>query len=745
MNVIRVKLVNYLSFKTEEIKFDKDKDGIFLVTGRNDENADTTDQNGAGKTAFISAFRFAISGKSRGQFTKDLVNEDVIYKDENDEVASKCVVETDVHVRDAYYRINRQVKSNGSQNLEFYTSSDNENWISLTLKADISKRTGKRESGITRTQERIYSVFGFDDEMFCNSAYFEQANIDTFARGTLAEKDNIFKSAIGISKWTDYTLLMRDDLSELTASEKAKVILLDDIGDIDELKCARNDARDLLTDLDEKIIAGQSYFDEKAKTLQTTANKMDKLVQKKFESELKLSNQESELANVLSYWSKITKWLDNTKNELEISKVRRDDTLTKIHNLKNHGVSLNAKLVKLKKPKESMETLEAQWDKYKHSEVTANAQIVVLSDSISDLEDAECPLGLSCVELTESKVEKLILGHRKKIKGHQAEIQQARQAIDSVDKKTATLRTIAALESELCDMRTIYADTVKLEKTLLKKNITLFTSISKTQEEADNLSDKIDEIKLAIADSVESKLQDKINDISTCISEMKISLIRAEKNLACIKEEKTEVQHELKSMEQKYARHTVIKSEFDAIQNRKRIIKDAMFVVGKDIPHVLLSQSIPEVQDYVQEFIAKLSDSRIDMEFRMIKGLKTKTKGETQEANAFDPWACIDGRWLKYQQTSGGERARIDVAIHLGWVCFKASRCTNIETLFLDEVGAALDKTGISKLIELLIEIMDTYGFKKIFYITQNPDAKKLLDNRIEVVKTADGSKVRFG
>jgi len=367
-----------------------------------------------------------------------------------------------------------------------------------------------------------------------------------------------------------------------------------------------------------------------------------------------------------------------------------------------------------------------------------------LLDSISDLENAECPLGLSCVELTESRIKKLILGHKEKIKGYRDTTQKARQAIDEIDQRTLTLRKIDELNSELRDMRVIYADTDKLEKKLLKTNIEMFTSISKTQEEADNIADKIEEVRTEIADSAESKLEERINNINVCIAEMKPSLVRAEQGLACIEEEKTEVQHELKSMETKYARHTVIKSEFDAIQNKRRIVKDAMFVAGKDIPHVLLSQSIPEVQDYVQEFISKLSDNRICMEFRMIRELKSKTKGESQEANAFDPWACIDGRWLKYQQTSGGERARIDVAIHLGWVCFKASRCTNIETLFLDEVGAALDKTGISKLIELLTEIMDTYGFKKIFYITQNPDAKKLLDNRIEVVKTADGSKVRF-
>ena len=64
------------------------------------------------------------------------------------------------------------------------------------------------------------------------------------------------------------------------------------------------------------------------------------------------------------------------------------------------------------------------------------------------------------------------------------------------------------------------------------------------------------------------------------------------------------------------------------------------------------------------------------------------------------------------------------------------------ETLWLDEVGAALDKAGVERFVEIVKEIQDEYGFKKVFNITQNVEMKRLIDKHILVTKTNDGSQV---
>jgi DNA repair exonuclease SbcCD ATPase subunit len=129
----------------------------------------------------------------------------------------------------------------------------------------------------------------------------------------------------------------------------------------------------------------------------------------------------------------------------------------------------------------------------------------------------------------------------------------------------------------------------------------------------------------------------------------------------------------------------------------------------------------------------------MDIDFRMEKSLKS-----SDITDAFDIWINVDGRWLKYEMTSGGERTRADVSLHLALVCFMSGRSnTNHETIYLDEVGAALDRNGVENFVAILHSLIEQYGFKKIFNITQNVEMKRMIDNRLSVVKTSEGSKIR--
>ena len=155
---------------------------------------------------------------------------------------------------------------------------------------------------------------------------------------------------------------------------------------------------------------------------------------------------------------------------------------------------------------------------------------------------------------------------------------------------------------------------------------------------------------------------------------------------------------------------------------------------------LLIGNAIPEIRKYSKEFIYRLSNGRLDIDFKLERDLKN-----TGTANSFDIFVNVDGKWLKYAQTSGGERARADVAIHLAYVCFMSNMSkSRLDTIFLDEVGAALDKTGVERFVEIIKDLKERYGFKKIFNITQNIEMKRMIDNRIVVTKTKDGSKVKI-
>lgn len=199
-----------------------------------------------------------------------------------------------------------------------------------------------------------------------------------------------------------------------------------------------------------------------------------------------------------------------------------------------------------------------------------------------------------------------------------------------------------------------------------------------------------------------------------------------------------EIKSYLKTLEKSAEKVNSHKAQLKDLQDRIEVMKYSLDMVRKHIPHLLVSAMVPEVRDHMRNFIYRISNGRMDCDIRMDRDLKNDTK-----THAFDIWIYKDGKTFKYAQTCGGERARADISIHLAYICLIASRNNSrFETLFLDEVGAALDRAGVRRFVEIIKEVMTEYGFKKVFNITQNRDMMKMIDNRMLVTMTSEGSKV---
>lgn len=746
MDILKISLENYLSFKRAVIECDRD--GIYLVIGKNDDAVDESDGNGAGKTGFISAIRFAFFGNIRGVFNKELLNEDVIHKDENDEMAEKCEVEAECFHGGVYYRVNRSVRKTGAQSLELYLSGDRVEWTCATLKAGVSKRTGKRESGIVRTQDKIRDLLGFDDELFSNSAYFEQSNIDTFSRGSLSDKDNVFKVAIGISRWSDYGLLMKDDLARINAMEKSKSAILEDIGDIEAIDNDIESTELILKDMDankktlRKSIKDNTGHIKKYRDELTTINQRWATLSSSLETETEKKTRLVFLDKDIVRLGLLLEGYSRDKDHIS------DSYLS--HRKQMEVMKLKAKELKeqISQFEEVPDNLQDEYEKVKETELLASARMARIQDDAAMVRGAVCPIGVDCSELTDDKKKELQDKYREDYKAQKLVRDKAKIRLDKIKERMDLSKSQSSIALEF--------DSIK-QKYLHLKNLTEQQQgqTKQLKELRDGATDKILEQENE-AETIRADLlaidRSELDNCKTSIRNLELEIKKAEllseeyqSQIDELSKEESQMSGGLVVLREKKTKYEKLKAEFQSIQDEREIIKNAAFVVNKDIPHILITQSVPEVQDHVREFLQLLSGGRLDIEFRMTKSLKTKVDGETQESNAFDPWVCIDGRWLKYQQTSGGERARVDVAIHLAWVCFIAGRAkAKIETLFLDEVGAALDRSGIDKLIEILKTLMDQYGFKKIFYITQSSYVKKMLDNRILVTKTNDGSRVEF-
>jgi len=300
------------------------------------------------------------------------------------------------------------------------------------------------------------------------------------------------------------------------------------------------------------------------------------------------------------------------------------------------------------------------------------------------------------------------------------------------------------LKTEYKTTKTNLDDSVKnmnsTRKNILKSGVIL----NDTEKKLDAVKKCIDSLKKIDV----SELEEKLKVLNVTKSELDDSIDVTNCLWKSVQKQIIVYQKDIESHQSDLDKYRELEKTFKELQDKKRVIKTSMHIVGSEIPHILISQSVPQIHQYASDFIKRLSGSRLDMEFRVVKELKTKGvlfKDTPNEKDVLDPYVCVDGRWLKYESTSGGERTRADVAIHLAWVCFMCGRSGNrVETLFLDEVGSALDRSGMQNLIDILHDLIGEYGFKKIFFISQNPDCRKYIDNRIVVTKTVDGSKVVF-
>jgi len=743
MNLLRLKIKNYLSYKSEDIDF-SDKDGLFAIIGRNDEGVNEEEGNGAGKTALISSIPFAFYGRCRGNFDKSLNNEDVIYKFEDDSRAKKCEIDVEFSHGGKFYRVYRSVSDKGSQTLNFYgRESEEADWNDLTLKAGLNKRTGKRESGIFRTEQRIADVLGCNLDLFINSVYFEQSNIDTFAKGTLSEKDGIFKTAIGMNRWNDYGQYMSEDLKFVEKDLSNIQAIIGDCKDKEFYKSRIFNTKEEIKSVETEIQNNRNHlekergdYDDVAKQLSIEEDKIQSRdsVRKELESiRRKICDLDSSINLKDKQNQELRSTIEQKENQIESAKKSVESQAEAIKHLESE-VSNRTVEDKMK-----LETARTDVLAKKVRMSTLVEEIVKKGKSIPTM---TCPLGLDCEQLTPEAKERYrqeCLSEYDKLKEEEEDLTATLEEVEGelkrtnleLEKKEKLSRAVAQKESDEEKIKTAQeavSEFRKLESSNKTRLEEMIDEINEKRKAEKELVDKFNSIDVSVLE----KLKEKMNEIKNGISER-------ENMISSLRTKLGELGNIIKESQATLDKINELESRFKELEERKAIIKYSLDLVRKEIPHILVANAIPEIRDYARDFIYKLSNGRLDMDFRMEKTLKT-----SDITNAFDIWVCVDGRWLKYEQTSGGERARTDVALHLAFVCFMANMAkTRHETIFLDEVGAALDKNGVQNFVDILGILVTRYGFKKIFNITQNVDIKKMIDNKYLVVKTSEGSKVR--
>ena len=156
----------------------------------------------------------------------------------------------------------------------------------------------------------------------------------------------------------------------------------------------------------------------------------------------------------------------------------------------------------------------------------------------------------------------------------------------------------------------------------------------------------------------------------------------------------------------------------------------------KGLQAMIIESAIPEVEIEANRLLARMSDNRMSLRLETQREKVTGGVAETLDIIISDELGA-----RAYEMFSGGESFRANLALRIAISKLLARRAgAQLQTLVIDEGFGSQDSQGRSLVVEAINSIQ--HDFERIIVITHIDELKDLFPARIDVVKTASGSRV---
>jgi exonuclease SbcC len=158
----------------------------------------------------------------------------------------------------------------------------------------------------------------------------------------------------------------------------------------------------------------------------------------------------------------------------------------------------------------------------------------------------------------------------------------------------------------------------------------------------------------------------------------------------------------------------------------------------KGLQAMIIESAIPEVEVEANRLLNRMSDGRMSLRLETQREKVTGGVAETLDIVISDE---LGGR--AYEMYSGGEAFRANLALRIAISKLLARRAgAQLQTLVIDEGFGTQDAQGRQLLVEAINSIQG--DFERILVITHIEELKDMFPARIDVVKTAGGSRVNI-
>lgn len=260
-------------------------------------------------------------------------------------------------------------------------------------------------------------------------------------------------------------------------------------------------------------------------------------------------------------------------------------------------------------------------------------------------------------------------------------------------------------------------------------------------EEIEAIEKEIDEARKELAEEQaktvgREELQAKVDAAEAAITSLQEAARGAAMALGGLKSQ-------VEQAEKKLAEAAGLQEQVNALAGKAAGYEELKKAFSQDgIPHNIIRSIIPIFEATATNILGQMSQGHMSVEFVTEKVLKSNAKKEVTTLDIIINDS--DTGRLPYMSRSGGERVKAALSVILALAEIKSSKAgVQLGFLFIDE-PPFLDAPGVQAYCDALEAIQQRYGSLKVMAITHDPAMKSRFPQSVDVVKTAEGSKVIY-
>ncbi len=240
----------------------------------------------------------------------------------------------------------------------------------------------------------------------------------------------------------------------------------------------------------------------------------------------------------------------------------------------------------------------------------------------------------------------------------------------------------------------------------------------------------------AEAERLAAELAD-LPQLEAALKSAEMDLERASQAEERAKLEMGAAQQQLAALEGQEERRKKRIAELEAINTEIGIYNQLREAFGKKgLQAMIIESAIPEVETEANRLLARMSEGRMSLRLETQREKVTGGVAETLDIIISDELGP-----RPYEMYSGGEAFRANLALRIAISKLLARRAgAQLQTLIIDEGFGSQDAQGRSLVVEAINSIQE--DFARILVITHIEELRDLFPARIDVVKTANGSRV---